>query len=304
MWQLRQLEAFHQAMTTGSLTRAAEKLYVSQPAVSKLISMLEKKCGFPLFTRRGNRLQPTTEGEMLYAEIQPIFARTQDIEQKVMEIREHQVGTLRIVAFPAMATRVLPGIIARFCADKPNVEVLLTGRSSVFMVDWIPSQRIDLGISILAANEHGLSSSSLLSVDAVCVLPFGHHLSNEEYLTPAQIANEPLIALGSEDKARFLVDQFFETANVKAKSLIQTQLSEAACQFVVEGAGIAIVDPFSAMGFMREQLVVKRISQRIIFNLWLIVPTTHPSSRIASSFIDFFSDEIKDVLRRNDFSFS
>lgn len=303
MWQLRQLEAFEQAMAAGSLTRAAEKLNVSQPAISKLISTLEEKCGFAVFIRRGNRLQPTPEGELLYREIQQIFARSHDIERKVTEIRNRQVGTLRIAAFPAMATRVLPGIIASYCAEKSQVQVLLTGRSSVFMVDWMAAQRMDFGISVLPVNEHGLSSTRLLSLDAVCVLPVGHHLANEPYLTPAQIAKEPLITLGAEDKARFLIDQFFERDNVKPQSFIQTQLSEAACQFVVEGAGLAIVDPFSTLGFSRDQLVVKQLSQRIMFNLWLIVPTTHPSSSIASDFMDFFSEAIKEILRKNNFAF-
>jgi DNA-binding transcriptional LysR family regulator len=303
VWQLRQLEAFEQAMIAGSLTRAAEKLNVSQPAISKLISTLENKCGFAVFIRRGNRLQPTPEGKLLYTEIQRIFASSHMLERKVIEIREQQVGTLRIAAFPAMATRVLPGIIKKYCEEKPQVQVLLTSRSSVFMNDWMSSQRMDLGIGVLPANDSNLANQRVLSLDAVCVLPVGHRLANESILTPEQIALEPLINLGTEDKARFLIDQFFTSANVKSFSHIQTQISEAACQFVVEGAGIAIVDPICTLGFNSDQLIVKPLSQRLMFDLWLITPTSHESSLMARSFMEHFSDSIKKILTKKNFRF-
>lgn len=290
-------------MIAGSLTRAAEKLNVSQPAISKLISTLEDKCGFAVFIRRGNRLQPTPEGKLLYTEIQRIFASSHMLERKVIEIREQHLGTLRIAAFPAMATRVLPGIIKKYCEEKPQVQVLLTSRSSVFMNDWMSSQRMDLGISVLPSNDPNLANERLLSLDAVCVLPVGHHLVNESFLTPAQIALEPLIKLGTEDKARFLIDQFFTSANVQSFSHIQTQISEAACQFVVEGAGVAIVDPISTLGFTSDQLIVKPLSQRIMFQLWLITPTSDEASLIARSFIEHFSDSIKTILTKKNFRF-
>src|SRR3546814_7243532 len=90
MWQIRQLEAFQAVMAHGSLTRAAMTLHISQPAVSKLVAELERKCGFKLFQRRGNRLTVTAEGQLLYNELQRILVGTEDLRLKAEEIREQR----------------------------------------------------------------------------------------------------------------------------------------------------------------------------------------------------------------------
>lgn len=304
MWQVKQLEAFHAVMATGSMTSAAAGLHVSQPAVSKLIGMLEKECGFPLFTRRGNRLTATAEGELLYSEVERMMLGTKEIKRKAGEIREKSFGSLNVAAFPALSTHTLPGIVTRFCRNHPNVRVQLTGRSSVFMVNWLAAQRVDLGISVLHVDQAGFDCQRVLRMEAVCALPAGHALGRHKVLTAQQIAAEPLISLSNEDKARIMVDQFFEAANVRTRTVVETQLSESACQFVAEGAGVSIVEPLSTLGFSDQQIIVRPITPRFFFDIWLVTPTLRPTSLITLEFIEHFSVSIKEVLRNGGFYFT
>lgn len=303
-WQIKQLEAFHAVMATGGMTRAAEGLHITQPAVSKLIAMLEEECGFALFARQGNRLTPTAEAEILYTEVQRMMHSTHEIHRKAEELRERRFGTLSIAAFPALATRVLPGIITAFCKTRPAVNVLLTGRSSAFMVNWLAAQRVDLGISVLRLNEPGFQCERVLRMEAVCAVPAEHPLTRYKVLTPELIATAPLISLGTEDKSRTMVEQFFESSNVRFRTSIETQLSESACQFVADGAGVSIVEPLSTLRFGEHEIAVRPISPRFLFDIWLIVPTGRPSSLITSEFGKYFARKIKGILKGRGFYFT
>src|SRR5690606_27263799 len=174
MWQIRQLEAFQAVMENGSITRAAITLHISQPAVSKLIAELERKCGFKLFQRQGNRLTVTAEGQLLFNEVQRMIISSEDIQLKVREIREQRFGTLNIAAFPALCTRILPGIVTRFIQSHPNVRPLMTSSGSRFLIEWVTAQRSDIGIGLLAKDRPGIRLVKIMQVEGVCALPPGH----------------------------------------------------------------------------------------------------------------------------------
>ncbi|MGO3891341.1 MAG: LysR family transcriptional regulator [Paenalcaligenes sp.] len=303
MWQLRQLEAFHAVMTTGSMTRAAQGLHVTQPAVSKLISMLEEACGFKLFVRNGNQLSATEEARLLHAEVSRALIGTQDIQRKAQEIKDKRVGTLRLAAFPALATRTLPTIVSGFCQNRPGIRVLLTGRSSMFMVDWLTAHRVDLAISVLKVDESAFHNKRLLRMEALCIMPKGHPLEKFDVITPSLISQYDFIALSNEDKSQLLVDQFFAAEDVSPKIRINTQLSESACQLVADGMGIALVDPLSTLGFRSENIVTRPISPRFYFDIWLLTSTARPASMITQEFMAFFSTELIKLLEKNNFSF-
>src|SRR5690606_36311311 len=114
---------------------------ISQPAVSKLISTLEEKCGFALFIRRGNQLTITAEGELLHAEVERLVTGTEEIRAKADQIREKQFGTLHVASCPALAARILPAITHTFLQRHPTVRPLLTSRSSQFLIDWMTVQK-------------------------------------------------------------------------------------------------------------------------------------------------------------------
>jgi DNA-binding transcriptional LysR family regulator len=303
MWQVRQLEAFQAVMAQGSITRAAETLHISQPAVSKLLSTLERNCGFKLFHRQGSRLTITSEGELLYAEVQRMMLSTEEIRRKAIEIQEQRFGTLNVAAFPALAARILPEIVSRFMRAHPKVRPLMTSRSSQFLVDWVSAQRSDIGIGLLAQERPGIEFRRLMQVEGVCVLPSGHRLSDRTVITPSDLDDEPFIALGSEDRTRLLIDQFFRDRNQQRLIVAETQMSEAACQLVANGSGVSIVEPFSTRGFSAQELLVKPINPAVHFDVWLMFPTYRPISKIATTFAYFLEAELHRYLTENNFRF-
>lgn len=289
---VRQLQAFRSVIELGSVTHAAEALRISQPAVSKLISHLGRDCGFELFRRNGNRLIPTAEALMLYGEVDRIFVSVDHIARHAAAIRELRSGQISIAAFPAIATRPLPRLITRFLRDHPETRFSLVARSGRLLTEWVAASRVDVGIGLMLPELPGISYESAGTVDAVCVMSPSHPLARRKVIRAMDLDGQPFISLGTEDRSRYRIDQVFEGSRVQPRIVVEAQQSEAACMFAAEGAGVAIVEPFSASGFTPDQLAVRTLQPRVRFDLWIMTPAHRRRSLIVTSFIELFRQSI------------
>ena len=143
---LRQLEAFRAVMLTKSITRASEMLFVSQPAVSRLIRDLETSVEFDLFKRIKKRLVPTPEGEALFEEVERSFTGINEISLAAREIKDFRSGSMVIASLPALGLGYLPEIITRFAEEKPGVSLSLSIRDSQSVSSLIGAQGPMLGL--------------------------------------------------------------------------------------------------------------------------------------------------------------
>jgi len=296
---VRQLQAFRSVMDLGSVTRAAEALRISQPAASKLIGNLARDCGFELFQRSGNRLIPTAEALSLYREVERIFIGVEHIERHAEAIRDLKAGQIAIAAFPAIATRPLPRLMTRFLHSHPDTRFSLVARSGRLLVELVAADRVDLGIGLMLPEHPGVKANKAGSFEAVCVMSRGHRLASRKFIRASDLDDEPFISLGAEDQSRFRIDKAFEGSGIRRRITIEAQQSEAACMFATEGAGIAIVDPFSAAEFSTGQLVVKPFRPHVRFDLWLMSPIYRQRSRIVDAFVDLFCRSLSQAAKRH-----
>ena len=297
---VRQLQAFRSVIELGSITRTSEVLRISQPAVSKLIANLTRDCGFELFQRSGNRLIPTAEALSLYREVERIFVGVDHIERHAEAIRDLRSGQIAIAAFPAIASRPLPRLITKFLHTHPETRFSLVARSGRLLVEHVAADRVDLGIGLMPPEHPGIRAHNARSFEAVCVMNRGHRLAKRKLIRASDLDDEPFISLGSEDQSRFRIDKAFEGSGIRRRITIEAQQSEAACMFASEGAGIAIVDPFSAAEFSAEQLVMKPFRPRVHFDLWLMSPIYRQRSVIVDAFVDLFRRSVTLATKRHD----
>ena len=124
-FKIRQLEAFRAVAETGSLTKAAKLLEVSQPAVSRLVSDFSGSIGFELFKRRHGILQPTSDSRYLLAEVRRIIDSLDHLEDLRRDLTERTAGHIRIACLPGFATSHLPGVLVRFLTNRPGVTASL-----------------------------------------------------------------------------------------------------------------------------------------------------------------------------------
>lgn len=284
---VRQIEAFQAVMASGSVTRAGERLSISQPAVSQLIAQFERSCGFRLFNRQGSKITPTREAEALYNEVQRMFIGVGQIARVATALRDQNWGSVSVGAFPAIARRVLPEIVWSFCEAHPDTRFRLESMRSRSLIDAVAAQHVDFGLSILPGDRPEVVSTHLHRLRGVCILPAGHPLAERQTIRAHDLANEDFISLGPQDHSRFMIDRVFDELKVPRRSRIEAGQSETAFSFVAAKAGVAVVDPISAFNNDDTRIVVRRFEPTVEFDIWLIRPKAARSFNLVDSFVLF-----------------
>lgn len=280
----RQLEAFRAVMMAGSMTVAAEVLRVTQPAVSRLIKDLERDLRFRLFRREGNKLIPTQEGTILFAEVDRFYVGMERIGKIATDLRHTRAGTVRVAAMGALSLSCLTEAIAIFKSARPAVSVTLESLNSLLILDLVAGRHFDIGFAQAGGPFPGVDLIPLPPVDAVCVLPPDHPVASKELVTPEDLYEAPFISLGKNSPFRLKIDQVFQAANVPRREQLETSLAATVIGLVAQGVGVSIVDPFSASTFANDRYVVRPFSPRITFDVHAVSPT-HQNSRLSIEFL-------------------
>lgn len=293
---IRQIEAFKAIMELGSFTRAGEKLGLSQPAVSKLVLLLERRCGFALFHRQRNGVVPTAEGQMLYAEVERVFLGVSSIEARAKAIRRLDHGEIRLVTFPSLATRILPPILAGFIAARPGLRIEMSSRNSWLLVERVATQGVDLGFGMFASDRPGVRFEKLCSMRAVCVLPPGHRLAAQPVVRAGDLAGERFVGMVEEDRAQLQVDHAFAESDAERNVVMKAQLTEACCSFVAAGVGVSVVDPLSTEGFPASQLAVRPFRPVVDYDIWVVLPSFREPALGTRALVEHVRGELSSKL--------
>lgn len=295
---LRQIEVFQAVMRSGSVTAGAELLNLSQPAVSRQIERLEKVSNLKLFRRVGRGLQPTPEGLAFYEEVKRAFVGLENLRNIADTISNFNTGHLRITALPALGFGFLPRAISRFSVLYPGVEVSLQVRSSGAVRSVTATQEFDLGFLPAAPGDGDHHAQHFAGVDAVCILPSGHALSDKAEIVASDLAGLPFISLVKDDVTRRQVDQLFEREQLPLAQHIETQFAATICNFVISGAGVSIVSPFAAADFAGQGLVMRRFRPSVRIDYQMVVPASRPQSAVTRKFLTVLAQERDNALNR------
>lgn len=284
---IRQLEAFHATIETGSVTRAGEKLKISQPAVSKLLKAFADTCGFQLFVRNGARLVPTLEARLLAVEVERMFSGTERIARLANAVRNREWGEVSVAAPAALATRYLAHALSPFLADQPDLHFTLQSRTSPRIAELVAAQQIDIGLSVLPIDHPHVNAEVIMRFEMVCVLPAGHPLAKRQSIEIDELRNEPFISLPRDDCSLMTIDRAFQVKGVQKRNCIEVPLSETACGFVANGVGVSIVPPFVGLDYSEDQMVRRALLPQTSMDVWLLTPNSRPPSLAAQKLADF-----------------
>jgi len=278
---IRQIEAFHAVMETGSATRAAERLSISQPAISKLVKSFSESCGFQLFHRKGGQLVPTREAQILATEVTKVFAGAGRIKEVARALRAHEWGNISIAAPPAFAVRFLPRVLAENL-QMPDLRMQVLSRPSPQIIDMVASQQVDIGLSAIAVDHPDIESQHLVTFPLVCLLPADHALAAREELHINDLRNEPLISLPSSDCSFSRAERWFQLSGGTMNRRIEVPFSETAAMLVAQGAGIAVVPPFAGMDIPPGLVVRRPLLPVEHTDLWLLKPRLRHTPLVVS----------------------
>jgi DNA-binding transcriptional LysR family regulator len=272
-------------MACGTATRAAEMLRISQPAVSRLLSDLERSTKLTLFERGKGRIKPTAEAHAFYDEVQRSFVGMERLRFAAENIRSFASGTLRVASLPVLGHALLPRAVGCFSRDFPDVSILLHIRSSEAVKELVAAGQLDLGFAADEIDRAGVDSRVITAPEAVCIVPADHPLSGRAQIGPEDLSGARFISLAAEDAARARIDRIFVEAGISRRIAVETQYSITICNLVRAGAGVALVNTLALDGLNVAGLATIPFRPRVKFRIFLITPPGRDLSRIGRHFL-------------------
>ena len=238
---LNHLAIFHAVAEEGSVTRAAERLRISQPAVSKTLRDLERSLGMALFHRLSKGVELTEAGEILRGYARQIFELESEAGRALSELRSLERGRLAIGASTTIGVYLLPEICARFRSTFPGIEVHLEIANTAQIQRRLLRNELDLSLTegFLAAPE--IQAEILGHDEIVCIAPPGHALLREKNLPVARLLREPLLWREAGSGTRAVVEQALAELGLSAPALLSLGSTEAIKRTVAAGTGFAFV---------------------------------------------------------------
>lgn len=246
---LRHVEAIHAALLTGSVTGAAARLHVSQPAVSSLLKEAEERLEFALFERQAGRFNPTARAELIFKEIERSFTGLDAINSMCERLLQDQRRTIVIASTPAFATAVLPRVLKAFREAGSDAYFAVSPRSSEYAQAQVASHKADIAFALREPTLPGVDCTLVVRERLVCLLPPGHPLASRASVGAADLAGEPMIGLSRTEPLHELVMEGFAEAGFLPRMAADCPAALMACAMVQAGNGFAILDPISAQPF-------------------------------------------------------
>ncbi|HTR84108.1 MAG TPA: LysR substrate-binding domain-containing protein [Reyranella sp.] len=294
----RQIEAFRAVILAGGVGAAANLINVTQPAVSRLIHDLQHHLGLKLFERRGTRLVPTNDALSLYAEVERSFVGLDRIAETAADLRTRRSAYLRIAALPALSNGFLPRFVGGFLAERPKLNIVLSGMASHAVVTAVAQGQFDLGFAEVSIGHAATETDRLPAAPYVAVIPQTHRLARKSKIRPRDFEGENFISLGTTSVSRFRIDRLFNEHNVARVMRIETPLSEIVCSLAGSGIGVALCDPFTANEYASRGIVRRPFEPRLEFEIGVVYAAHRPISPVAREFIDSFKAHVANFLRR------
>ena len=258
--RLKQLRAFCHAARLGSVTRAAEALYLSQPAVSLQIGALEGEMNVALFERQGRRLSLTAEGEVLYELARPLMDGLDALDGEFRNrLRGMSAGELNIAAGSSTILYFLPTFVEAFREARPDVQLKLhnvTGKDGLAM---IRSDEVDLAVGSMLDVPSDLDYAPVRSFDPMLITPLDHPLTAAHPLTLEAISPYGLILPPKRLTTYRLVDLVFQQRRVPYTVALEVGGWEIIKQYVAMGLGISIVTGICLTEADHERLAVRNL---------------------------------------------
>lgn len=288
--KFRHVEIFRALMLTHSVTRAAEQLQTSQPTASRYLAELEEEIGFPLFERAHGRIVPTHEAQALYEEVARSFVGLGEIEKAAADIAAFRADRLRIASISSLALGLLVPMVPGFCAEHEGVEIALNMFSFEEVVANVAAGRCEVGFVAYPVDRPGVVEHNLIRAHAVCVMPSDHPLARLDVVTPHDIDDTPFISLAHDIPSGKRIDAIFARAGVTRRMGVETQAAAVVCELVEAGAGIAIIDPFTAHARRSRATAIRPFRPAAPFGFRYILRSDRPPSRLTQRFLQATRD--------------
>jgi DNA-binding transcriptional LysR family regulator len=239
---LNQLKVFCEVVERQGFTRAAEALFLTQPAVSRQVRELERHFGVELFEQIGKRIYSTEAGNTLYNYAKQVFHTLDDLEVEINQLKGLKSGHLRIAASATAGTYLLPPLLGRFKRKYPGVEITLEiDNSQEVEQKLIQFQQLDLGVTERPVVEAALYSEPFDTDELMVIVSPEHRLAGMESLEVTDLHGERFIHREAGSGTRALLEEEFARLELRVRPVMELGSTAAVKQAVAANLGMSIV---------------------------------------------------------------
>lgn len=297
---LRQLVAFERVARRLSFTRAAEELYLTQPAVSMQIKQLEEAIGLPLLERLGRKIYLTRAGEEFYRLSRAISRQLEEAEEWVEEFKGAEGGRLA-VAVASTVHYFGIRLLAAFCRDHPKVKVSFKVTNRKGLLQLLEDNEADLVLMGQPPETNDLVAEVFLDNPLVVIAPPGHPLSEKPVVLLDELRHENFIMREQGSGTRTSVERFLAEHGVSVDVTMEMNSNGAIKQSVEEGLGLAIVSIHSLDRELADgSLVILPVEAFPIMRRWFVVHRAGKRlSAVAQAFETFVKQDAASFVRKD-----
>jgi len=298
--RLRHIEVFQAIRQTGSVSAAAQLLHVSQPAVSKVLQHAELQLGFALFLRVRGKLQPTPEALLLEREVDKVTESLQGVQRLAESLRRQPGHRLRIGSTPALALSLMPPVISEWTRRYPDTQCELASAHTRELVQNLLMRELDVALTFKQPEHPGLKAQALAHGVLVALAPRDYWAEKDLGVPLAldELANAPLIGLSSADPLFARFESYLNTVEPPPRINIAVQTYSLARAMVESGAGLAVIDPFTALGASRESTRIRPLTPALPITLYALTRADEPGPHTLDGLLQLFAQRASEQLQR------
>jgi DNA-binding transcriptional LysR family regulator len=293
----RRLQVFHAVAKQLSFTKAAETLFMTQPAVTFQIKQLEEHFSTRLFERGHGRISLTPAGEVVLEYAERILALSAELDTRLREMTGRLSGPLLIGASTTIAEFLLPRVLGEFKSVHPEVQPKLTVANSEAIENRVAEHTLDIGLIETPSHLPALLTEVCCADELQVIVSPKHALARLKSVAPQQLVSHPYVSRESGSGTREFTDRYFRRAGINPAELnmvMELGSPEALKGVVGTGLGFAIMSRASVAKEQRlGELVSLPLAPKLIRELSLVYPKEKFRSRLVNTFVEFAKARMK-----------
>lgn len=300
----RQLQVFEAVARHLNYTRAAEELFMTQPAVSGHVRQMEEAAGLPLVEQVGKRLHLTEAGEEVQRAALDVINRTEDLEMRLADLAGMIRGRLRL-SVTTTAEYFAPHLLGAFSRRYPGVEIRLEVSNRETVLERLAANEDELAIMGRVPEGVNVTGTAFTRNPLVMVAPPDHPLVGQARVEPERLGDETFLLREPGSGTRLAMEQFFEERGLSLKGGMELGSNETIKQAVMAGLGLSVLS-WHTLPLERAtgKLAVLDVDGFPLRRHWYAVHLKEKRlSVVAATFLEFLVGEGADLIERISFDY-
>jgi DNA-binding transcriptional LysR family regulator len=292
--ELKQLEYFQTVAKLQHYTHAAEKIMLSQPALSRSMANLEDELGVPLFDRVGRSVRLNHFGNLFLHRVNAVLNEINAAKQEIAESLDAEHGTISLAFLPTLGTHLVPEILNEFHAKHPHIHFQLSQKASSFILDDLANGNADLCLSLPPHRQQIFNWTNLINEELFLIVPANNHrLSNRISVRLSEVSEDPFILLKHGFGLRSVTEKLCQTADYSPNIVFEADEVATVIGFVAAGFGISLIPYIEGMNLRKvKHLTVTdpKCERKIVLTRMKNRYLSAAAQRFHEFVVDYFAD--------------